>query len=146
MGRPFETELQWMHETIEWANSVCVETIKSLISKYHDPVFVVGSGGSFSTCVYAADLLISKGIFAKAITPLELFYSNAAIRNSNIIFISASGNNTDILFAYKKAVESEPISILSICMRKKSKLALLSSSFPDVLPLALTPRQVKMVY
>ena len=83
-----------------------------MISKYHHPVYIVGSGGSFSACAYAADLLTAEGIFAKAITPLELFYAKATIRKSNLIFISASGRNTDILFAFKKAIESEPVSII----------------------------------
>jgi hydroxymethylpyrimidine pyrophosphatase-like HAD family hydrolase len=129
MGRPFESELKQLPGTIEWASSLDVKNISGLISKYHDPVYIVGSGGSFSTCVYAADLLTSRGVFAKAVTPLELFYANATFRKSNLIFISASGNNTDILFAFKKAIESEPLSILSICMRKKSKLATLAAEY-----------------
>lgn len=129
MGRPFESELKKIPSTIEWASALDVKNISGLISKYHDPVYIVGSGGSFSTCVYAADLFISRGVFAKAVTPLELIYANATFRKSNLIFISASGNNTDILFAFKKAIESEPLSILSICMRKKSKLASLAAEY-----------------
>ncbi len=129
MGRPFESELKKIPGTIEWASALDVKNISELIRKYHHPVYIVGSGGSFSTCVYAADLLTSRGIFAKAVTPLELFYANATFRKSNLIFISASGNNTDILFAFKKAIESEPLSILSICMRKKSKLATLAAEY-----------------
>lgn len=139
MGKPFETELKQLHGTIEWANKLDVDTISKLISKYHDPVYIVGSGGSFSTCIYAADLLTSRGVFAKAITPLELFYANATLRKSNLIFISASGNNTDILFAYKKAIESEPLSILSICMRKNSKLATLSVAYSGCTTLGFDP-------
>ena len=139
MGRPFESELKKLHGTIEWANSLDVDNISELINRYHDPVYIVGSGGSFSTCIYAADLLTSRGVFAKAVTPLELFYVNATLRKSNLIFISASGSNTDILFAYKKAIESEPVSILSICMRKNSKLATLSSSFSGCTTLEFEP-------
>jgi len=139
MGRPFETELKQLHKTIDWANSIEIGFISNLIDKYHDPVYIVGSGGSFSTCIYAADLLISRGVFAKAVTPLELFYANATLRKSNIIFISASGNNTDILFAYKKAIESEPLSILSICMRQNSKLATLSSAYSGCTTLGFEP-------
>lgn len=129
MGRPFESELKKLPGTIDWASSLDVKNISGLISKYHDPVYIVGSGGSFSTCVFAADLLTSRGVFAKAVTPLELFYANATFRKSNLVFISASGNNTDILFAFKKAIESDPLSILSICMRKKSKLATLAAEY-----------------
>lgn len=129
MGRPFEAELKKLPDTVKWAESLDVKDLSRLISKYHDPVYIIGSGGSFSSCVYAADLLTSRGVFAKAVTPLELFYANATLRKSNLIFISASGNNTDILFAFKRAIECEPISILSICMKKKSKLAALAAEY-----------------
>lgn len=129
MGKPFEAELKQLNDTVLWADSLEINDISRLIHKYHDPVYIVGSGGSFSTCVYAADLLTSRGVFAKAVTPLELFYANSTFRKCNLIFISASGNNTDILFAFKRAIESEPLSILNICMRKKSKLATLAAEY-----------------
>jgi len=116
MGKPFEKELGLLPETIEWANKLDVQKLSEQISRFHHPVYVIGSGGSYSACVYAADLLTSKGTFAKAVTPLELFYANGTLRKSNLIFISASGNNTDILFAFRKAIESEPVSITSVCM------------------------------
>lgn len=139
MGRPFETELKQLHGTAEWANSLNLDAISELINRYHDPVYIIGSGGSFSTCIYAADLLTSRGVFAKAVTPLELFYANATFRKSNLIFISASGSNTDILFAFKKAIEYEPLSILSICMRKNSKLAILSLKYSGCTTLGFDP-------
>lgn len=129
MGKPFTRELELLPGTIAWAKELNLEKLTEMISKYHHPVYIVGSGGSFSACVYAADLLTSKGIFAKAITPLELFYARSTIKKSNLIFISASGRNTDILFAFKKAIESEPISIISICMKQKTKLANLAESY-----------------
>ncbi len=139
MGRPFETELTQLSSTIEWASNLDLQAITDIVGRYKDPVYIVGSGGSFSTCVFVADLFTSTGIFAKAVTPLELFYANATFRKSNIIFISASGSNTDILFAFKKAIESEPLSILSICMRKNSKLAELSSKFSGCTTIGFDP-------
>ncbi len=129
MGKPFARELEKLPQTVEWAKEVDIQGLHEIISKYHHPVYIVGSGGSLSACVYAADLLTDKGIFAKAITPLELFYAKSTIRKSNLIFISASGRNTDILFAFKKAIESEPISIINICMRKNTKLTALSAGY-----------------
>ncbi|KAA9041009.1 hypothetical protein FW778_02930 [Ginsengibacter hankyongi] len=129
MGKPFIKEIRKLPETIEWAKKLNLAKLAEIVNKFHHPVYIVGSGGSFSACVYAADLLTAKGIFAKAITPLELFYAKSTIRKSNLVFISASGRNTDILFAFKKAIESEPISIVNICMRKKSKLAALSENY-----------------
>lgn len=129
MGKPFGNELELLDETIEWASGVDVESLSASVKKYHHPVYIVGSGGSFSACTYAADLLTARGVFAKAVTPLELFYARSTLRRSNLIFISASGRNTDILFAFKKAVESEPVSVISICMQKKTKLTALSSNY-----------------
>lgn len=129
MGKPFSRELQILPQTVKWANEINLEKLSTIIGKLAHPVYVVGSGGSFSACIYAADLLTAKGIFAKAVTPLELFYSKSTIRKSSLIFISASGRNTDILFAYKKAIESEPVAIINICMRTKTKLTELSSGY-----------------
>ena len=139
MGRPLEAELQHLHGTIHWANKLKLDSLRDIIKRYKDPVYIVGSGGSFSTCIYAADLLTSQGVFAKAVTPLEFFYANATFRKSNILFISASGSNTDILFAFKKAIESEPVSILSLCMRKNSKLEALSLNYSGCTTLAFNP-------
>ncbi len=129
MGKPFGKELDLLERTVRWASSLDLTVLTESVKKYHHPVYIVGSGGSFSACVYAADLLTAKGIFAKAVTPLELFYAKSTIRKSNLIFISASGRNTDILFAFKRAVESEPLSIINICMQKKTKLSQLSSNY-----------------
>lgn len=129
MGKPFSNELNVIPETIAWALALDVKELVKTVSKYSHPVYVVGSGGSFSACVYAANLLSSRGIFAKAVTPLELFYLRSTLHFANLIFISASGRNTDILFAFKKAIESEPISITGICMRKKTKLSALAAEY-----------------
>ena len=129
MGKSFFRELERLPGTVEWAKELDLEKLHEIIGKYHHPVYIVGSGGSFSACIYAADLLTNKGVFAKAITPLELFYAKSTIKKCNIIFISASGRNNDILFAFKNAIESEPVSIVNICMRKNSKLAALSADY-----------------
>jgi hydroxymethylpyrimidine pyrophosphatase-like HAD family hydrolase len=129
MGKPFGRELEQIPATIEWAKTLDVSKLSTIIDKFNHPVYIIGSGGSYSACVYAADLLTSKGVFAKPVTPLELFYAKPTIRNSNLIFISSSGRNTDILFSFKKAIESEPITVINICMRKKTKLASLSSNY-----------------
>lgn len=139
MGKPFANEISLLTTTIDWANQLDIEKMTEIISRYHHPVYIIGSGGSFSACVYAADLLTGSGIFAKAITPLELFYSRSSIRRSNLIFISASGRNTDILFAFKKAIESEPVSIISICMKKNTKLTELSSGYSSCTSFEFTP-------
>jgi len=129
MGKPFERELEAIPKTIEWAGSLDLKQLASLLNRISHPVYIVGSGGSFSACVYAANLLTSKGIFAKAVTPLELYAARPTLRNAHLLIISASGRNTDILFAFRKAVACEPISIISICMRKGTKLTALAANY-----------------
>lgn len=127
MGKPFEKELFKIEDTFQWANKQDVSELRSeLLNNKLVPLFIVGSGGSLSACHYAAILFQQYGMMAKAVTPLELFYSKNALRNSNILFISASGKNTDILFAYKTAISREPNRIYSLCMKKNSPLAKLA--------------------
>src|SRR6266542_105051 len=129
MGKPFDNELNQLRNTIEWAGNLDVTRIQEIFDRYNTPVYIIGYGGSLSACYYAANLFVSKGIFAKAITTLELFYSKETLRKTNLIFISASGKNNDILFGFKTAVRFEPISITTICMRPKTKIGALSIKY-----------------
>jgi hypothetical protein len=133
MGKPFAVELNKIKDTITWSADLDIKDLEMIVDNYDNkPVFIVGSGGSLSACFFAANLLVSQGIFAKAVTPLELFYSKSCIKNSYIILISASGKNVDILFAFKTAIKEEPKSIINICMRRNTKLLSLASKYPNV--------------
>jgi hydroxymethylpyrimidine pyrophosphatase-like HAD family hydrolase len=140
MGKPFERELEFLPKTLEWANTLELAKLSGLFDTFSDPIYVVGSGGSFSACVFAADLLTSQGHIAKALTPLELFNSSSTLRKVNIIFISSSGKNTDILFAFKKAIEHEPKSITNICMKKNTKLSTLASRYSSTSSFEFEPK------
>jgi len=123
MGRPFKQEIQNSAKTIDWVNSQDLKDLTSDLIRYRDiPIFIVGSGGSLSACHLAAYLYQKLGVMAKAITPFELFYATQAIRNVKVLFISASGKNSDIIFAFKIAIKSEPLRLISICMKKGTKL------------------------
>jgi hydroxymethylpyrimidine pyrophosphatase-like HAD family hydrolase len=128
MGKPFSSEIDKITETLKWAFEVDIESLQNQIfQNTHLPLFIVGSGGSLSACHYAANLYQQMGLMAKAVTPLELFYARNALRNSNVLFISASGKNTDIIFGYKTAVGYEPNRIFSICMKSGSPLSKIAS-------------------
>ncbi|MFC0318743.1 MULTISPECIES: HAD hydrolase family protein [Olivibacter] len=128
MGKPFTKEIEKINETLEWSFKQDVDLLKRDLSNVNKcPLFVVGSGGSLSACYYAALLYQHDGVMSKPITPLELYYSRNALRNSNVLFISASGRNNDILFGYKTAIEYEPNSVFSLCMKKNTPLARLSA-------------------
>jgi hydroxymethylpyrimidine pyrophosphatase-like HAD family hydrolase len=125
MGKPFNQELEKLASTYHWALSAPIENIDNLRnSLVKSPLFIVGSGGSLSACILFATLQQYNGSIANAITPLEFQYSkNAITHDTNIVFISASGKNTDILFAFENALKKEPKCILSICLKKNTPLS-----------------------
>jgi hypothetical protein len=129
MGKPFAKELENLQETYVWAMNQQIEDLKPVLLVDGLPIFVVGSGGSLSACHYAVALIQQYGLMAKAVTPLELQYSLRSLRRSNILFISASGRNTDILFAYKSAVLQEPNKIVSLVMKSKNPLSELATRY-----------------
>lgn len=124
MGKPFTKELSQINVTLDWANSVNLDELSNeLDALLSAPTFIVGSGGSISACHFLSLILQNLGGFAKPVTPLELFYVSNSIRNCNVIFISASGRNSDILFAYNTAIKLNPKLIIGVCMKKNTKLA-----------------------
>ncbi len=127
MGKPFKKELSFLNDTYNWAKSIDLNISQNHIEELmSSPTFVVGSGGSFSACHMFSVLQQSRGGFSKPITPLELHYSSASIRNSNVVFLSASGRNSDILFAYDTAIKYDAANVLGICMKKNTRLSALS--------------------
>jgi hydroxymethylpyrimidine pyrophosphatase-like HAD family hydrolase len=130
MGKPFAQELQKISDTYKWALKADLNVSNEYLSRIQcSSTFVVGSGGSLSACYFLSMLQQKAGYISKAITPLDLYYAKETIPSSNIIFISASGKNSDILFAFNLSLEFEPKNILSICMKKQSLLAKQSSKY-----------------
>lgn len=130
MGKPFEKELDRLNDTYRWSINQSTEEISTcILSKKDKPLFIVGSGGSLSACHYMATLYQKLGMMAKAITPLDMYYSKEALRGANVLFISASGRNTDILFAFKTAINQDPANVFCLCMKKDSPLAKLSNKY-----------------
>lgn len=131
MGKPFEQEIKQLPHTIQWAMDQPTNDLRETVLSNRDrPLFVVGSGGSLSAAHYTANLYQRNGTIAKAITPLDTFYSGSALRGSNVIFLSASGKNTDILFGFQNAVAQEPNVIVNVIMRRDSALKKLSDKYP----------------
>jgi len=122
MGKPFNKELEKISNTIKWSFEQSTDSLRKAILDYKKPLVIIGSGGSLSACHFLVLLYQQFGVIAKAITPLELHYSQQILRESNVLFISACGKNNDILFSYKTAINCEPNRLLSICMKTKSPL------------------------
>jgi|TARA_R110000851_G_scaffold310283_2_gene470031 hydroxymethylpyrimidine pyrophosphatase-like HAD family hydrolase len=129
MGKPFKSELIKLKDTYEWVMNLNLDSLSKTISNIDSPIYFVGSGGSLSACYFGVILAEQQGLFAKALTPLDLYSVRNTIRKTVIIFISAGGKNSDILFGFKTAINFEAKTILSICMQSDSKLGELSNKY-----------------
>ena len=91
-----------------------VAPLCAVVERWTDhPMVMVGSGGSFSTATFAADLHESAtGQLARAATPLEVV--SKTDRDAGLVCFSASGRNQDIITAFRVAAmrEMQPLSAL----------------------------------
>lgn len=128
MGRPYQSELSRLSETLGWASTQPIEGLaKSLRSIGQTPLIVVGSGGSLAACHFAAQLRQQyAGVLAKAMTPLEYSQSARALKSSAVMVISAGGRNPDIIEAFRAAAIAEVPRIILIGGNSKSPLVSLA--------------------
>jgi hydroxymethylpyrimidine pyrophosphatase-like HAD family hydrolase len=130
MGKPFTSELEKIEGTLEAVNSLNITPLQNKINQLLDkPLYVVGSGGSISACHLSALLHQQFGKMSQAVTPLEAYFKQNSFHGANIMFISASGRNKDILFGFKTALSQEPQQIVSLCTTKNSPLHKLSAEY-----------------
>lgn len=126
MGRPFEKELAMTSETVSWAFSESINpSLKNIAStSMPHPLLVVGSGGSLSGAYFVAQIHEQiTGKMAKAITPLELIFSQINPALHGVLFLTAGGNNKDIINAFEKAVQSEFATIGVVCAKVDSEIS-----------------------
>lgn len=137
MGKPFNSELEKLHDTIRWAEEQDVSILSEFlfVENRQTPLVCVGSGGSLSACHYAAQLYQQRnGVLAEAMTPLQLMYSGRKIiRNSKLLFLSASGKNKDILNAIKYGIKYNETGMMSLTLRKNNPTEELLASHSKVL-------------
>jgi hydroxymethylpyrimidine pyrophosphatase-like HAD family hydrolase/fructoselysine-6-P-deglycase FrlB-like protein len=134
LGRPFDEELALLPSTYAWALQVNVEDLAKLVGwGSYLPLRSIGSGGSLSAAVFAAQLHQAfNAQVATAVTPLEITAHGAVARESASLFLSASGRNSDIIGALRfVAVRGAP-SVSVICMQKQSPLSQVAEPFPHV--------------
>ena len=136
MGKPFKGELEKLSGTIKWAEKQDVTRLaKFLFEENKETPFVcIGSGGSFSACHYAVQLYQQyNGVLAQAMTPLQLMYAGRdIIRDSKLLFLSASGKNKDILNAIKYGVKYNEAGMMSLTLRKSNPTEELLLQYPKV--------------
>ena len=137
MGKPFNSELEIIGETIRWAERQDVTSLSKFLyaENKQTPLVCIGSGGSLSACHYAAMLYKQRnGVLAEAISPLQLMYSGKEIlRSSKLLFLSASGKNKDILNAIKYGVKYNETGMMSLTLRKNNPTEELLEQYPKVL-------------
>lgn len=128
MGRPFKIELDDLSSTYQYAFDYCETEVNQLsnflLSLYGRPIFIVGSGGSYSVAKafeYLHSCSRQPGI-AKAVTPLELSTLALSVRESGVILITSNGNNNDTVNTYKFINRCCPVSFLTLCLNKESKI------------------------
>ena len=114
MSLAYRKELSCLDGVYRAARGMDVTPLCATVERWADrPMVMVGSGGSFSTATFAADLHESAtGQLARAATPLEVI--SKAIRDAGLVCFSASGRNQDIIAAFHIAGtrEMEPLSAL----------------------------------
>lgn len=137
MGKPFKGELKKLPETFRWAEQQDVTRLAMFLfaENKQTPLVCIGSGGSFSACHYAAQLYQQcNGILAQAMTPLQLMYAGRdIIRDSKLLFLSASGKNKDIINAIKYGVKYNEAGMMSLTLRKNNPTEDLLQQYPKVL-------------
>ena len=134
MGKPFKQELTKINDTIRWAEGQDVAELRSFFSVNAGcPLICVGSGGSFSAASYASMLYKQMCGLAVPMTPLAFdTSSDAIIRDSKLLFFSASGRNKDFLIAFQRGLEVGRGDLAGVCLRESSKLdAIIEKCNPD---------------
>jgi hydroxymethylpyrimidine pyrophosphatase-like HAD family hydrolase len=97
------------------------------------PLYVIGSGGSFSAATFASILHQQTGVISKCLTPFEFLAFGNMDKNCSILIITAGGNNKDILSAFDKAVSLKPKNLGILCTSTNNKLIQKASKIPKVL-------------
>ena len=124
MGKPFANELAFLPRTYDWAIRFPIEPLTLAVTRSQFPLVAIGSGGSFTAAHLAVFLHQERfSLPAVAATPLELSSTDLDLREAAILFLTAGGNNSDILGAFDVSVRREPRHLTVVCASKGSKLA-----------------------
>lgn len=129
MGKPFLEELSQIESTFQWACEIDSKALNNFPTNLRESLICVGSGGSQSAAVMAAQLHRQLGGTAYATTPLDLIETCRQSSPGQVLFLSASGRNKDILAACRSAVESESRKIHGLCLATNSPLSAVIEEF-----------------
>lgn len=135
LGKPFDREVLKIPDSIKWAFSERInDSLEKMVSIFTPfPLLVVGSGGSFSGAHFVARVHEQiTGKVGRAITPLELLFLPINPTFHGILFLTASGNNKDIISAFENAVRREFSVIGIVCANIGSRIVEKSKAYPHV--------------
>ena len=134
MGKPYSQELEKIPDTYNWAKETPIDNLIEFVKRSKDtPLYVIGSGGSFSATTFVSILHQHIGRVARCVTPLEFLEFENIDNDCSVLIVTASGNNTDILSAFDKAVEIKPKNLGVICASINNKLTKKASEIKNTL-------------
>ena len=125
MGKPYQTELDLIPTTIDWALKQDISALRYTLLHEFGPhnLIAIGSGGSLVAAEFAALLHeTATGHLARSATPLEATVRQTP-RNTAALLLSASGSNTDILQAANLLPELGYETTAALCTRGESPLS-----------------------
>jgi hydroxymethylpyrimidine pyrophosphatase-like HAD family hydrolase len=125
VGKSYSAEIKALSDTLAWASSLRIDAMQRFVDETCGASLVaVGSGGSSAAAHFAALLhrRVARGMSRHA-TPLDLLLDEATVHARSLLFLSASGKNTDVLAAARSAIDAEIPIVGAICTRKGSPLA-----------------------
>lgn len=141
MGKPFAKELARLAQTLRVATRLPLgELPRQVQAASAGSVILIGTGGSLTSAEFGRQLFDYGGAIAQAGTTLEFIQSRARLRGTSVFLLSASGNNKDVLAAFREGCDREAARIVVVCASRSSKLARLTadceraSSFEFALP------------
>lgn len=131
MTGTYGREVQELGKTYGWSLDVPINGLVDLVRSCSEiPFYAVGSGGSYTAATMASLLhQFSSNMCGTAVTPLQLISLRMVSPASSVYLFSASGQNADIVSAFRFAAASDVQQIVSICMRTQSILAKLSGEY-----------------
>ena len=133
MGKPYESEIEKFEMTYSWAQDNPIEELTSFLQhSAKTPLYVIGSGGSFTATAFATLLHQQIGTMAKCLTPLEFFNYDNIGKDNSILIVTAGGNNKDILTAFDKAILLESKNLGILCASINNKLTKKAEQIPRV--------------
>ena len=126
----YTVELERLSEVYHAAMTVDIASFVSVIeSTVARPMATIGSGGSFSSASYAAELHRRfTGQLATPLTPLQVIESPRL--NAALLCFSASGRNRDICMAFKTATLREGGPVSAMTMSTGTPLEAIANKYP----------------